>query len=144
MKALWYTDFYIIKRFGPEINGESRPGIVHRLDKNTSGLLVVGKTEYALSYLAKQFFDRTTERTYNAFVWGDFEEDEGTITANIGRDPKHRKLMTVFPDRKMVSMLLHNYKVLKRFGYATFIQCKLETGRTHQIRVHETHQASFV
>lgn len=124
-KALW-----------PEINGESRPGIVHRLDKNTSGLLVVGKTEYALSYLAKQFFDRTTERTYNALVWGDFEEEEGTISVNIGRDPKHRKLMTVFPDGDQGKRAITHYKVLKRFGYATFIECKLETGRTHQIRVH--------
>ena len=120
----------------PEVNGATRPGIVHRLDKNTSGLLVVGKTEYALSNLAKQFFDRTTERTYVALVWGDFEEEEGTIEANIGRDLKNRKLMAVYQPEEGGKHAVTHYKVLKRFGYTTLVQCKLETGRTHQIRVH--------
>lgn len=123
----------------PEVNGATRPGIVHRLDKNTSGLLVVGKTEYALSNLAKQFFDRTTKRTYIALVWGDFEEDEGTIDANIGRDVKNRKLMTVIDDAEGGKHAVTHYKVLKRFGYTTLVQCRLETGRTHQIRVHMRH-----
>ncbi|MCP4123276.1 MAG: RluA family pseudouridine synthase [Bacteroidetes bacterium] len=123
----------------PESNGAGRPGIVHRLDKNTSGLLVVGKTEYALSHLARQFFDRTTDRKYNAFVWGDFDEDEGTIEGNIGRDPKNRRLMKVFPEGDEGKHAVTHYKVLRRFGYATLIECKLETGRTHQIRVHMKH-----
>lgn len=123
----------------PEVNGNTRPGIVHRLDKNTSGLLVVGKTEFALSHLAKQFFDRTTERTYNALVWGDFEEEEGTIEVNIGRDPKNRKLMAAFPDGDEGKHAVTHYKVLQRFGYVTLVQCNLETGRTHQIRVHMKH-----
>lgn len=120
----------------PEINGEGRPGIVHRLDKNTSGLLVVGKTEYVLGHLARQFFDRTTERTYIALVWGDFEDDEGTITGHIGRDPKNRRIMRVFPEGEEGRHAVTHFKVLKRFGYTTLIQCNLETGRTHQIRVH--------
>jgi 23S rRNA pseudouridine1911/1915/1917 synthase len=124
----------------PEVNGDSRPGIVHRLDKNTSGLLVVGKTEFALSNLAKQFYDRTTQRTYIALVWGDFEEDEGTIDANIGRDLKNRKLMTVYDENEEGGKkAITHFKVLKRFGYTTLVQCNLETGRTHQIRVHMRH-----
>jgi 23S rRNA pseudouridine1911/1915/1917 synthase len=120
----------------PEINGSSRPGIVHRLDKNTSGVMVVGKTEQALSHLAKQFFDRTTERLYEALVWGDMEFDTGTVTGNIGRDPRMRKVFTVFPDGEEGKHAVTHYKVLKRYGYVTHVQCKLETGRTHQIRVH--------
>ena len=123
----------------PEVNGAGRPGIVHRLDKNTSGLLVVGKTEYALTHLAKQFFDRTSERTYNAFVWGDFDEDEGTVTGHIGRDPKNRRLMKVFEEGEEGKHAVTHYKMLRRFGYASLIECKLETGRTHQIRVHMKH-----
>jgi 23S rRNA pseudouridine1911/1915/1917 synthase len=120
----------------PEVNGAGRPGIVHRLDKNTSGLLVVGKTEYALSHLARQFFDRTTARTYHAFVWGDLEEDEGTITGHIGRDPRNRRLMKVFPEGEDGKHAVTHYKVLRRYGYSTLVECRLETGRTHQIRVH--------
>ena len=123
----------------PEVNGSSRPGIVHRLDKNTSGLLVVGKTEMALTHLAKQFFDRSIERKYLALVWGDFDEEEGTVVGNIGRDPKNRRLMKVFQEEDGLVEGKHavtHYKVIQRFGYTTLIQCQLETGRTHQIRVH--------
>lgn len=117
-----------------------RPGLVHRLDKNTTGLMVIAKTEDALTKLAKQFYDRTTSRKYNALVWGDFEEDEGTITGNLGRSLKNRKLMDVFPEADQGKHAVTHYKVLRRFGYVSFIECKLETGRTHQIRVHLKYQ----
>lgn len=114
----------------------SRPGLVHRLDKHTTGLLVVAKTEQALTHLAKQFFDRTTERRYHALVWGDVKEDVGTITGHIGRSLKNRKMFTVFPEGDNGKHAVTHYKVLKRYGYVTLVECKLETGRTHQIRVH--------
>ena len=114
-----------------------RPGLVHRLDKNTSGIMVVGKSETAMVKLAKDFFDRNLDRIYYALVWGDFKEDEGTITGNIGRHLKDRKKMDVFPpDSEEGKHAVTHYKVLERFGYVTLIQCKLETGRTHQIRAH--------
>lgn len=113
-----------------------RPGLVHRLDKHTTGLMVVAKTEDALTQLAKQFYDRTTERRYHALVWGDVIEDEGTIEGNLGRSLKNRKLMTVFPDGDFGKHAVTHYTVLKRFGYVTLVECKLETGRTHQIRAH--------
>jgi len=113
-----------------------RPGLVHRIDKNTSGIMVVAKTEFSLSHLARQFFERTSKRTYIALVWGDVKLDEGTITGHIGRDLKERKLFTVFPNGDNGRHAVTHYKVLQRFGYVTLIQCKLETGRTHQIRVH--------
>lgn len=112
-----------------------RPGLVHRLDKHTTGLMVVAKTEYALTHLAKQFYDRTTERRYHALVWGDISED-GTITGNLGRSLKNRKLMTVFPEGDHGKHAVTHYKVLQRFGLVTLVECKLETGRTHQIRAH--------
>jgi 23S rRNA pseudouridine1911/1915/1917 synthase len=115
-----------------------RPGLVHRLDKHTTGLMVIAKTEETLTHLAKQFYDRTTERRYNALVWGDIEED-GTIIGNLGRSPKNRKVMTVFEDETQGKHAVTHYKVLKRFGLVTLIECKLETGRTHQIRVHMKH-----
>lgn len=115
-----------------------RPGLVHRLDKHTTGLMVVAKTEHALTHLAKQFYDRTTERRYWALVWGDVEED-GTVTGNIGRSLKNRKVMTVFPEGDFGKHAVTHYKVIKRFGYVTLVECKLETGRTHQIRVHMKH-----
>jgi len=116
-----------------------RPGLVHRLDKHTTGLMVIAKTEDALTNLSKQFYDRTTERRYHALVWGDVIEDEGTITGNLGRSNKDRKLMTVFPDGDYGKHAVTNYKVLRRFGYVTLVECKLETGRTHQIRAHMKH-----
>jgi 23S rRNA pseudouridine1911/1915/1917 synthase len=116
-----------------------RPGLVHRLDKNTSGIMIVAKTETALTNLAKQFYDRTTHREYYAVVWGDFEEDQGTITGHIGRSLKNRKVMSVFPDGDYGKHAVTHYEVLERFNYVTLIKCKLETGRTHQIRAHFRH-----
>lgn len=114
-----------------------RPGLVHRLDKNTSGIMLVAKSETAMVKLAKDFFDRNLDRIYYALVWGDFQEDEGTITGNIGRHLKDRKKMDVFPpESEEGKHAVTHYKVLERFGYVTLIQCKLETGRTHQIRAH--------
>jgi 23S rRNA pseudouridine1911/1915/1917 synthase len=113
-----------------------RPGLVHRLDKNTSGIMVLAKNEYAMTHLARQFFERTTKRTYVALVWGDFKEDSGTITGHIDRDIRDRKTFTVYPDGETGRHAVTHYKVLQRFGYVTLVQCNLETGRTHQIRVH--------
>lgn len=125
----------------PEHNDNyfGRPGLVHRLDKHTTGLMVIAKTEDALTNLAKQFYDRTAERRYQALVWGDVKEDEGTIEGNIGRSLKNRKLMTVFPDGEFGKEAVTHYKVLKRLGYVTLVECQLQTGRTHQIRVHMQH-----
>jgi 23S rRNA pseudouridine1911/1915/1917 synthase len=119
--------------------GESRPGLVHRLDKNTSGILVIAKNEYALNRLSKQFYDRTTDRRYNALVWGIPDPPEGTITGNVGRSIKDRKVMQVFKDETEGKTAITHYKVLENFGYISLIECKLETGRTHQIRVHFSH-----
>ncbi len=110
--------------------------LVHRIDKDTSGLLVVVKNEEAQLKLAKQFFDRTTERRYVAIVWGNLKEDEGTIVGNIGRDPRDRLRFKVYPDGDSGKHAITHYKVLERFGYVTVVECQLETGRTHQIRVH--------
>ncbi len=117
-------------------NSNERPGLVHRIDKDTSGLLVVAKTEYAMANLAKQFFDRTTERLYLALVWGNIEEDEGIIEGNIGRSLKNRLQMNVFPDGDFGKHAVTHFKVVERFSYVTLVECKLETGRTHQIRAH--------
>lgn len=117
-------------------NTSDRPGLVHRIDKDTSGLLVVAKTEFAMANLASQFYNRTTERLYLALVWGSVEEDEGTITGNIGRSLKNRLQMDVFPDGEFGKHAVTHYKVLERFSYVTLVECKLETGRTHQIRAH--------
>jgi len=116
-----------------------RPGLVHRLDKHTTGIMVIAKTEYALTNLAKQFYDRSTERLYHALVWGNVEEDQGTVTGHIGRSLKNRKVMTVFPEGDHGKHAVTHYKVLERFGLVTLIECKLETGRTHQIRTHLKH-----
>jgi 23S rRNA pseudouridine1911/1915/1917 synthase len=120
----------------PMGSADDRPGLVHRLDKNTSGIMVAAGTELAMTSLAQQFFDRTTEREYIALVWGDVEEDEGTIIGNVGRSLKNRKVMSVFPEGDYGKHAVTHYKVLERFGYVTKVACKLETGRTHQIRVH--------
>jgi 23S rRNA pseudouridine1911/1915/1917 synthase len=119
--------------------GESRPGLVHRLDKNTSGILVIAKNEYALNRLSKQFYDRTTDRRYNALIWGIPDPLEGTITGNVGRSIKDRKIMQVFKDDSEGKTAITHYKVLEDLGYISLIECKLETGRTHQIRVHFSH-----
>ncbi len=113
-----------------------RPGLVHRIDKNTSGLLVIAKDEETMTGLAKQFFDKTVDRKYHTLVWGNVEEDQGTIEGNIGRDERFRKLFTVFKDGNSGKPAVTHYRVLKRFGYVTLCECILETGRTHQIRVH--------
>lgn len=112
-----------------------RPGLVHRLDKHTTGIMVVAKTENTLTKLAKQFYDRTTERRYHALVWGDLEEDV-RIEGNLGRSLSNRKVMTVFPDGEHGKHAVTHVKVIKRYGLVTLIECKLETGRTHQIRTH--------
>ncbi len=115
---------------------EDRPGLVHRIDKNTSGILLIAKNELVQTRLAKMFFDKTIDRIYHALVWGDFEEAEGTITGHIGRSLKDRKVMHVFPDGSYGKHAITHYKVLERFGYVTLVECRLETGRTHQIRAH--------
>ena len=119
-------------------NKDARPGLVHRLDKNTTGVMVIAKTDQALNHLGKQFFDRTIERRYVALVWGDVKED-GTVIGNTGRSLQNRKVFTVFPNGDHGKHAVTHYKVLKRFGYVTLVECKLETGRTHQIRVHMKH-----
>ncbi|MCK5782568.1 MAG: RluA family pseudouridine synthase [Flavobacteriales bacterium] len=113
-----------------------RPGLVHRIDKGTSGLLVVAKTEFAMAHLAKQFFNKTTEREYIALVWGDVEEEEGTIEGHIGRSAKNRMQMAVYPEGDVGKEAITHYKVIERLGYITMVSCRLETGRTHQIRAH--------
>ena len=125
--------FQQIKKTNTE---EIKPFLVHRIDKNTSGIVLIAKTELAQAKLAKEFFDHTITRKYHALVWGDFKEDEGTITGNIGRNLKDRKIMAVFPDGETGRHAITHFKVLERFGYITLIECSLETGRTHQIRVH--------
>jgi 23S rRNA pseudouridine1911/1915/1917 synthase len=117
-------------------SGESRPGLVHRIDKNTSGLLVIAKNEFALNRLSKQFYDRTADRRYIALIWGTPGNTEGTITGNVGRNVRDRKIMQVFPDGPQGKNAVTHYRVLEDFGYISMVECKLETGRTHQIRVH--------
>lgn len=116
--------------------GDMRAGLVHRIDKDTSGLLVIAKTDEAHTRLAKQFFDHTIHRRYVALVWGNIEEDEGTIVGNIGRNPRDRQQMYVFADGSDGKHAVTHYTVLRRYGYVTLVECRLETGRTHQIRVH--------
>ncbi|MCI0522401.1 MAG: RluA family pseudouridine synthase [Bacteroidales bacterium] len=116
--------------------GELRPGLVHRIDKNTSGLLVIAKNEYALNRLSRQFFNRTTGRRYMALVWGTPDPEEGTITGHVGRNIRDRKIMQVFPDGSQGKHAVTHYRVLEKMSYVSLIECRLETGRTHQIRVH--------
>ena len=122
----------------PDLNDKTLPryGLVHRIDKNTSGLMVMAKTSKSMSDLAKQFFNHTVHRRYVALVWGNFEEDEGTIVAHVGRHQRFRKLFTAYPDGDYGKDAITHYKVLERFNYVTLVECRLETGRTHQIRVH--------
>jgi len=119
--------------------GELRPGLVHRIDKNTSGILVIAKNELALNRLSKQFFDRTTGRNYVAMVWGTPEPSKGTITGNVGRNLRDRKIMQVFTDGSQGKNAITHYRIIENFGYVSLVECRLETGRTHQIRVHFSH-----
>lgn len=123
----------------PQLPGnDGRPGLVHRIDKDTSGLLLISKNEFAMTYLAKQFFDHTITRKYIALVWGDLSED-GTVTGYIGRSLRDRKIMDIYDDESKGKWSVTHYKVLERFNYVTLIECQLETGRTHQIRAHMQH-----
>ena len=132
---------YYLKQQNPEVNENSLPryGLVHRIDKNTSGLLIMAKTAQAAAHLAKQFFHHTIQRKYIALVWGDFEENEGTVVAHVGRNQRFRKLFEAYPEGEHGKEAITHYRVLERFNYVTKIECVLETGRTHQIRVHMKH-----
>jgi len=124
--------WYFKEKGEPEV----APALVHRIDKDTSGVLLVAKSEMAQTKLGKQFFDHTIDRKYVAIIWGDLKENEGTITGHIARNPKDRLQMFVFPDGEQGKHAVTHYKVLERFGYVTLVECTLETGRTHQIRAH--------
>jgi 23S rRNA pseudouridine1911/1915/1917 synthase len=132
---------YYLQQKNPDLTVDTLPrfGLVHRIDKNTSGLLVLAKTDTAMRQLAKQFFDHTVIRQYVALVWGDVQQDEGTIIAHVGRHLRFRKLFEAYPEGDHGKEAITHYKVLERFGYVTMVQCVLETGRTHQIRVHMKH-----
>jgi 23S rRNA pseudouridine1911/1915/1917 synthase len=132
---------YYLKEQNPHIDESLLPrfGLVHRIDKNTSGLLVMAKNGIAAAYLAQQFFHHTIERKYIALVWGDMEQDEGTIVAHVGRNQRYRKLFEAYPEGEHGKDATTHYKVLERFNYVTLVECTLETGRTHQIRVHMKH-----
>jgi len=132
---------YHLKDLPTHKNGEVRPGLVHRIDKDTSGLLVIAKTEFAMTHLGKQFFDHSIERTYLALVWGEPNPADGTIDEYIGRSNKDRKVMAVHPPESEVGKrAITHYKTLKSMRYVSLVQCNLETGRTHQIRIHMKHK----
>ncbi len=128
--------WYLQEKNGISEETLPRFGLVHRIDKNTSGLLVLAKTSRAVASLAKQFFDHSIQRRYVALVWGDLKEDRGTIVAHVGRHQRLRKLFEAYPEGEHGKEAITHYEVLERFGYVTLVQCRLETGRTHQIRVH--------
>ena len=129
---------YYLQQQNPDLSEDTLPrfGLVHRIDKNTSGLLVLAKTDKAMRHLAKQFFDHTTNRKYVALAWGDLQNDTGTIVAHVGRNLRYRKLFEAYPEGDHGKDATTHYKVLERLGYVTLVECILETGRTHQIRVH--------
>jgi 23S rRNA pseudouridine1911/1915/1917 synthase len=132
---------HYLKLQQPELDENSLPrfGMVHRIDKNTSGLLLLAKSDKAAKDLADQFFDHTVDRKYIALVWGNFEEEEGTITGHVGRHQRFRKIMDVYPDGEYGKEAVTHYRVIERMNYVTLVECQLETGRTHQIRVHMQH-----
>ncbi|WP_438945091.1 RluA family pseudouridine synthase [Sediminibacterium sp.] len=132
---------YYLRQQNPNISEDSLPrfGLVHRIDKNTTGLIVLAKTGEVAANLAKQFFNHTVKRKYTALVWGNMETEEGTINAHIARHKQHRKMFDAYPDGETGKHAITHYKVLERFNYVTLVECHLETGRTHQIRVHMKH-----
>jgi 23S rRNA pseudouridine1911/1915/1917 synthase len=132
--AYHFKDLPVMKGNDPD-----RIGLVHRIDKNTSGLLVIAKTDYAMTHLAKQFYNHTVDRTYQALVWGELDPPDGTIEAHVGRHPRFRKLFTVFPEKDQGKWAVTHYKTLEALYYVSLIECRLETGRTHQIRIHMQH-----